>query len=126
MKFSLHIKTALQRLSFSVIILFLITVALFIFHQYVIGLIAVLIIIILLLFWYRFLGEEICIYQLKQNSGKLKYEYLIDVLSRKKADKVIRRLQDKRIIEMNEDIISLLNLNQLSTFEERRKSEFKP
>lgn len=121
MKFRLRIKTKLQRLSFSLIILFLINIALFIFHQYFIGIIAVAIIVIIFIFWYRLLGEEIFVYQLKQNSGKEKYKHLIGNLSPKKADKVLRRMSDKGIIEVNGDIVTLLNLNQLSTFEERRK-----
>jgi len=121
MKFRLHTKTALQKLSFAVIILFLIAVALFMFHQYIAGAIAVVIIITLLLFWYRYLGDEILIYKLKQNSGKLEYEKLIDSFSRKNADNIIQRLRNKGIIEMNKNIITLLNLNQLSSFEERLK-----
>lgn len=121
MKFRLHTKTALQKLSFALMILFLITVALFIFHQYIAGAIAILIIITLLLFWHQYLGEEILIYQLKQNSGKLKYKNLIESFSRKNADSVIRRLRNKGIIKIDEDVITLLNLNQLNTFEERRK-----
>jgi len=121
MKFRLHTKTALQKISFALVIFILITIALFLFHQYITGAIAIAIIITLLLFWYRYLGEEILIYQLKRNSGKLKYQNLIDSLSRKNADNVIRRLRNKGIIEMNENIITLLNLNQLSSFEERLK-----
>jgi len=72
MRMRILIKTPMQKLSFTMILLFPIIVALFTFHEYIAGIIGVAALIILSFLWYKLLGEELFIYDLKRNSGRLK------------------------------------------------------
>jgi hypothetical protein len=66
-------------------------------------------------YWFRRLGEELIIYRLKQNAGKMKSLDLLNEFS-KSGEKDISRLVRKRIVQLVNDEVHLLKADYFSVF----------
>jgi hypothetical protein len=64
--------------------------------------------------------EELIIYLLKRHYGRMKRDDLIQELSLK-AESAIERMVKKGKLSIENDCVILLNLNELSALEERKK-----
>ena len=114
------LKTGIQKISFFAILLAIISILLLVFEKYIFGFIGVISIIGLLVVFFRLLPEELVIYALKQNSGRVAQKDLFSQLPTK-AEMATLRLIKKGIVEVEGDYVLLINPGELSAFEERKK-----
>ncbi len=116
----LVLKTYIQKIAFASIILAIITIFLLVFRQYELSIIGIVLIVIFAVIFFRLLPEELLVYALKQNSGRMARKDLIAQLSIK-AEKAMPRMIKKGLVEVEGDYVILSNPGKLSAFEERKK-----
>jgi hypothetical protein len=114
------LKTRIQKVSISIILLVLITIALFLYDQKLVGTISLIMILALSIYFYQLVPEELIIYFLKKNSGRMEREKLIAELSAR-AEKAIERMAKKGKLALEDGYVILLNPYELSALEERKK-----
>ena len=116
----LVLKTKIQKIAGATIISALITILLFVFKHYAFGIVGLIMMCILAATFLRLLPEELIIYSLKTNSGRMTRKDIITKISQK-AEKAIERMSKKGIVQVEGDYVILSNLGELSAFEERNK-----
>ena len=111
------LKTKIQKVSFSIIVITILFFVLLADKQFTTSIFLAVIDIILIIIWYRMLGEELFIYQLKANRNSTHFKRLFGDLPEKKGWTVINRLVKKGIVkEMNQQII-LIDKNRVTALE---------
>ena len=136
MKSWIMLKTPLQKLSFSITVIFCLTCILFTQHHYILGGGGIVLFLIIGRIWYRVLGEELMVSYLKRHGGlclyaTLRQGFLSQASSHtphsnpndtdKMITPVLKRLERKGIVTVTQHTVALVNPNQISTFEERMK-----
>ena len=115
------LKTKIQRTAAILLLLSIATVLLFLYHQYKIGIVGIIIIFILAVQFKRLLPEELILYSLKKNAGRMTKQEITDQISQT-AERTMKRMMQKGIIKTEGEYIVLSDLNLLSAFEERNKN----
>lgn len=107
MAIKINSRTTLQKLSFTMIFLFLFFVLLLVFKQYIYSVVTLVSLIIVGIFWFRNLGEELIVYRLKQNGGKIKLQTLSEEFV-KSYEKSLFNLKAKGIVQIENGEVFLL------------------
>jgi len=108
-------RTKLQKLSLSLIALFIITLLFLFYQKYMLSIIPIILVIVLCIVWCRELEEELIIYRLKRGAGKGAYNSLINEFA-KKGEAALSRLSKKGIVDIIEDSVEIKNINHNSSF----------
>ena len=96
----------LKKISKVILIAILVLIFSLFWKIYLLSIATGILLIFLFLKWYQLISEELVIYHVIQNSCKVKYDYIIELLGEKiKAS--INRLKRKGIIEQLDDFIIL-------------------
>ena len=72
--------------------------------------------------WYRILGEDLIIYTLKQNSGDMPYDAMVNKFP-KGGNSALARLMQKGIIKTDSGFVHLLGSGYVCSFGEVQDSE---
>lgn len=116
-------KTTLEKLSTVLLVTIIMTVLLFIFRYFLVGILSSILVIILCPIWFRSLSEELVVAFLKRSQGQCTYEELTEEYSEKMAS-AISRLKKKSIVEIKDNEISLIDENYVCTFDKFRRKHF--
>ena len=111
--------TLLRRLSFVLVFLSILTVALMLAGQWTFAGVAAVALVGAGVWWYAELGDELIIYHLKKNNGKMT-EAEISKEFPKSAKRSLQRLRKKEIVNVADEEISLTDPHQLCSFGRRR------
>lgn len=117
-------KLSLRQISRLIIGLIITSIFFFLIGKYVIGVIGCAILTWLSFIWFRKLGEDLAVYTLKQKGGSTGMDVLIKVLS-KRAINAIKKLEKKRIVEVKDGFVYLIDKNYESSFERRNRKKIK-
>lgn len=115
-------KTPVEKLSFVMLIVTIITIALLIARQLLLGFIGIVILAFLWWLWYRLGSEEYVISFLKERSGRTVY----DVFIQKSPSNIIHalsRLEKKSIVKIKDGIIILVERNHACAFDKFRRKK---
>ena len=115
MAIKINFRTTLQKLSITIILLFIFSVLLLVFRQYLYSATAFGSFIIVCVFWFRKLGEELIVYRLKQNGGKIKLQTLSEEFV-KSYEKSLANLKAKGIVQVENGEVFLLTKDIPCTF----------
>ena len=111
------LKTRIQKFSVSIILIAIFFFVLLAVKQFTAAICLAVIDVILIIIWYRMLGEDLFIYHLKSNRNNMYFKKLFGDMPEKKGWAVINRLVKKGIVkEMNQQII-LIDKSRLTTLE---------
>ncbi len=112
--------TTLKKINDILVLVFLITVILFILRFFLLGSIGIGIFCILCPYWARFLGEELMISYLKRHGGYGDRETLIQEYS----EKTLSRLERKEIVTVHQNVVTLVDPDRVCTFDPDRVRKF--
>ncbi|MBU1044737.1 MAG: hypothetical protein KJ915_10120 [Candidatus Omnitrophica bacterium] len=73
-------------------------------------------------FWSKLLEEELLVYHLKKNNGKLNKLKAQDIFYKKKLSS-INRLIEKKIVIVENDMICLIDMNYITAWEKKGKGQ---
>ena len=116
--------TPIKSFSIALIISSICTIALFVLQYFILGIVGIILSILLFIFWYRYLKEELILNYLQSNNGQMEYTKMVEKLS-KSVSPALNRLKDKGIIEIKDDIIKLVDQNYISIFTKCRMCKIK-
>lgn len=119
----LVLKTKIQKLSFLVVVVSIAIIILFVLKLFILGAIILCALIIMIVVWYRMLGEELFVYDLKRNSYRLPFKKIIGDMKPEKGMAVIKRLEKKGIVKFENGTVHLLKRGRITAFEERMKQK---
>ena len=111
------LKTRIQKVNFSIILIAICFFVLLAVKQFIAAIGLAVVDVILIIIWYRMLGEDLFIYYLKSNRDNMYFKKLFGDMPEKKSWAVINRLVKKGIVkEMNQQII-LIDKSRLTALE---------
>ena len=110
----------LAKLTFLVIVLFLLAIVLFISGLYLFGFFSIVLSGIAFFFWTFYLRDELLIHELKKNGGSVEYQYLLEKVGKDQIDKV----QQKDILKIENNRVYLVDKSIFCMFDKLPSSEF--
>ena len=108
-------RTALHKLSLLLLVLFILAVFSLVFRQYSIFVVIFIAVIIVAKNWYGKLGEELIIYRLKQNDGRMQLQSINNEFVRS-GEKSLSSLSQRGIIRIEKDEVYLVDSKYIGTF----------
>lgn len=109
-------KTTLKKINDILVVVFIITIVLFLFRYFLLGIIGIAVFCVLCPYWFRLLGEELMISFLKRHGGYSDY----DTLTTEYSENVLSRLEQKKIVIVHEDVVTLVDPDRVCTFDPSR------
>ena len=98
--------TPLRKLTFLILTILLIVIITVAMGRFVYAILLLPLITYLSYKWYFLLNEELIIYHLMRNSNRMEFKRLVEFFG-KKANKIVRKLINKNILEMDDSYIIL-------------------
>ncbi len=116
MDFKTFFRTDLEKFGFYLLVFALLSIPLFLYRQFHLALVCMIIAGFLFHTFYKLICEEMVILRLKENEGQLLLDRIIEEFP--SVGKIaVDRLQDKNIVDVKERMILLKNKHIVTTFE---------
>lgn len=112
------LKSSFYRLNLFLIFLLVLSISLILFRMFLSFSVVLILFILVAFYWHRRLGEELIIYRLKQNSGRMKSSDLY-IEFPKSAKKDLSSLASKGIVQLENEEVYLLKLDYACVFKDK-------
>ena len=111
-------RTALHKLSLLLLVFFILAIFALVFSQYTVFVVVLIAAILVGTNWHRKLGEELIIFRLKQNNGRIQLQSINSEFA-KSGEKSLSSLSQKGIIRIENDVVYLIDPNYIGTFDKK-------